>query len=81
MPNYISNNSVKYIFLLTILGFEKKQLVKFLRPNGKVKIQSWARPDDFVLYGRRALVGLRGDDIKAVSIKRLCLSLLVSNNL
>ena len=32
-------------------------------------------------YGRRTLVGLRTDDIKAVSIERLCLSLLMSNNL
>ena len=43
--------------------------------------QSWARPDDFVCYGRRALVGLRADDVKAVSIERLCLSFLMSNNL
>ena len=43
--------------------------------------QSWARPDEFVLYGRRALVGVRADDVKAVSIERLCLSLLMSENL
>ena len=36
------------------------------------------RPDDFVRYGRRALVGLRVDDVKAVSIERLCLSLVMS---
>ena len=63
------------------LRFEKKQLVEFLCPNGKVEIQSWARPDDFVRYGRRALVGLRADNVKAVSIERLCLSLLMSNYL
>ena len=53
------------------LRFEKKQLVEFLRPNGKVEIETWARPDDFVRYGRRALVGLRADDVKAVSIEGL----------
>ena len=56
------------------LRFEKKQLVEFLPPNERVKIQSWARPDDFVCYGRRTLVGLRADDV-IVSIERLCLSL------
>ena len=60
---------------LMILGFEKKQWVEFLPPNERVKIKSWARPDDFVRYGRRALVELRADDVKAVSIKRLYLSL------
>ena len=44
-------------------------------PNEKVEIQTWARPDDFVRYGHRALVGLRADDVKAVSIERLCVSL------
>ena len=63
------------------LRFEKKQLVEFLPPNERVEIQSWARPDDFVRYGRRVLVGLRDDDVKAVKIERLCVSLLVSNNL
>ena len=62
-------------------GFEKSQLVDFLRPNGKVEIQSWARPDEFARYGCRALVGLRADDVKAVSIERLRLSLLMSKNL
>ena len=66
---------------LRIWGFEKKQLVEFLRPNRKIEIQTWARPDDFVRYGDRALVGLRADDVKAVSIERLCLSLLMSKNL
>ena len=66
---------------LRIWGFEKNQLVEFLPPNKRVDIQSWARPDDFVRYGRRALVGLRADDVKAVSIERLCLSLLMSKNL
>ncbi len=47
----------------------------FLPPNERVEIQSWARPDEFVRYGRRALVGLRADDVKAVSIERLCHSL------
>ena len=75
---------------LRIWGFQKKQLVEFLPPNElveflppneRVEIQTWARPDDFVHYGRRVLVGLRADDVKAVSIERLCLSLLMSNNL
>ena len=59
-------------------GFEKKQGVEFLPPNERVKIQSWARPDEFVCYGHHALVGLRADDVKAVSIERLCLSLSLS---
>ena len=46
--------------------FEKSQLVE---------IETWARRDEFVRFGRRALVGLRADDVKAVSIERLCLSL------
>ena len=54
--------------------FKKKQWVEFLPPNERVEIQSWARPDEFVRYGRPALVGLRADDVKAVSIERLCLS-------
>ena len=54
---------------------KKKQGVEFLRLKGKVEIQIWVRPDDFVRYGRRALVGLRADDVKAVSIERLCVSL------
>ena len=49
------------------LGFEKKQWVEFLPPNERVEIQSWAKPDEFVCYGCRALVGLRADDVKAVS--------------
>ena len=44
----------------------------------RVEIQSWARPDEFVRYGRRVLVGLGANDVKAVSIERLCLSLLMS---
>ena len=63
------------------LRFEKKQLVEFLSRNERVEIQSWARPDDFLRYGRRALVELRADNVKAVSIERSCLSLLMSNNL
>ena len=56
------------------LRFEKKQLVEFLPLNKRVKNQSWARPDKFVCYGRCMLVGLRADDVKAVSIERLSLS-------
>ena len=62
------------------LGIWEKQLIEFLPPNERVEIQTRARPDDFVRYRRRALVGLRADDVKAVSIERLCLSLM-SNNL
>ena len=56
------------------LGSEKKQWVEFLPPNERVEIHSWTRPDEFVRYGRRALVGLRANDVKAVSIERLSLS-------
>ena len=63
------------------LRFEKKQLVEFPLRKKKVDFQSWARPDDLVCYGRRALVGLKADDVKAVSIERLCVSLLMSKNL
>ena len=56
------------------LRFEKKQLVEFLPRKKKVDFQSWARPDDFMRYGRRAFVGLRADDVKTVSIERLSLS-------
>ena len=49
---------------LGFLGFEKKQWVEFLPSNERVEIQSWARPDDFVRYGHRALVGLRADCVK-----------------
>ena len=66
---------------LRIWGFEKKQGVEFLPPNERVEIQSWARPDDFVRYGRRELVGLRADNVKVVSIERLCLSLHVEKPL
>ena len=61
------------------LRSEKKQKVEFLRPNEGV--ESWARPDEFVRYGRRALVALRADDVKAVSIERSCLSLLTLKTL
>ena len=64
---------------LRILGFQKKQLVEFLPPNERVEIQSWARPDEFVRYGRRDLVGLRADDVKAVSIEKFSLSLSLSS--
>ena len=60
---------------LRFWGFEKKQSVEFLPPNEKVEIQTWARPDDFVRHRRRALIELRADDVKAVSIERLCVSL------
>ncbi len=63
------------------MGFEKKKRVELLPPNERVGNESWARPDDFVHYGRRALVGLRADDVKAVSIERLCFSLPMSKNL
>ena len=61
--------------------FEKKHWVEFPPRKKKIDFQSWARTDDFVRYGRRALVGLRADDVKTVSIEKLCLSLLMSNNL
>ena len=64
-----------------VFGIWEKQLVEFLPPNERVEIQSWARPDEFVRYGRRVLVGLRADDVKTVSIERLCPSLLMSKNL
>ena len=60
------------------LGSEKKQGVEFLPPNERVEIQTRASRDDFVCYGRRALVGLRADDVKAVSIERLCVCLSLS---
>ena len=56
---------------LRILGFEKKQFVEFQPPNERVEIQTWARPDDFVRYGRRALVGLGANDVKAISNRRI----------
>ena len=56
-------------------GIWEKQLVEFLPQNERDEIQTWARPDDFVRYGRRALVGLRADNVKAVSIVRNCVSL------
>ena len=64
-------------------GILEKAVVEFLPWKKKVHFQSWVRPDDFVRYGRRTLVGLRADDVKAASIERLCvfLSLLMSKNL
>ena len=59
----------------------RKSRVEFLPPNERVEIQSWARPDEFVRYGRCALIGLRADDVKSVSIERVYLSLLMSKNL
>ena len=58
-----------------ILRFGKSQRVEFLPPNESVEIQGQVRPDEFVRYGRCALVGLRADDVKAVNIERLCVSL------
>ena len=63
------------------MRFEKKQLVEFPPRKKKVDLQSWARPDDFVRYERRVLVGLRADDVKAGNIERLCLSPHVEKNL
>ena len=63
------------------LRFEKQQLVEFPPRKKKVDFQSWARPDNFVRYGRRALVGLRADDVKAVSIEKFSLSLSLSLSL
>ena len=57
------------------LRFEKKQWVELPPRKKKVDFQNWAKPDDFVRYGRRALVGLKAEDVKAVTIERLCLSL------
>ena len=51
----------------------KKQWVEFLPLNEGVEIQSWVRPDEFVRYGRRVLVGLRADDPKTVSDSYVCL--------
>ena len=60
-------NDVTHLKLgLRILGIWEKQ---------RVEIRTWAGTDDFVRYGRRALIGLRADDVKAVSIERLCVSL------
>ena len=63
------------------LRFEKSQLVEFQPGMKKVDFRGSSRPDEFVRYGRCALVGLRADDVKAVSIEGLCLSLLLSKNL
>ena len=64
------------------LRFEKKQLVEFPPGKKKVDFQSWARPDDFVCYGRCALVGLRANDVKSSQHRKIVsLSLLMSKNL
>ena len=70
-PGYLGDVTLRKCGLI----FEKKQWVESPPRKKKVDFQSWARPDDFVRYGHRALVGLRADDIKAVSIERLCISL------
>ena len=56
------------------LRFEKSQLVEFLPGKKKVDFRGSSWPDKFVRYGRRALEGLRADDVKAVSIEGLHLS-------
>ena len=56
------------------LRFEKSQLVEFLPGKKKVDFRGSSWLDEYVRYGRRALVGLRADDIKAVSIEGLYLS-------
>ena len=61
-----------------VLRFEKSQLVEFLPRKKKVNFRGSSWLNEFVRYGRRALVGLRGDYVKAVSIEGLCLSLLYS---
>ena len=66
---------------LRILRFKKKQLAESLPRKKKVDFQSWARPDEFVRYGCRTLVGLRADNVKAVSIERLCVCLSLSLSL
>ena len=63
------------------LKFENSQLVEFLPGKKKVDFRGSSWPDEFVRYGRRALVGLRADDVKGVSIERMCISLLLSKNL
>ena len=62
---------------LRIWGFEKKQWVEFLPRRKKVDFRGPPRLDDFVRYGRRALVGLRANDVKAASIERLCVCVCV----
>ena len=57
------------------LRSEKSQLVEFLPGKKKVDFRGSSWPDEFVCYGRCALVGLRADDVKAVCIKGLCVSL------
>ena len=63
------------------LRFETSQLVEFLPGKKKVDFRGSSWPDEFVRHGRRALVGLRADELKAVRIEGLCLSLLMSKNL
>ena len=57
------------------LRCEKSQLVEFLPGKKKVDFRGSSWPDEFVRYGRRALIGLRADDVKEVSIEGLCVSL------
>ena len=57
------------------LRFEKSQLVEFLHGKKKVDFRDSSWQDEFERYGRCALVGLRADDVKAVSIEGLCVSL------
>ena len=60
------------------LRFEKSQLVEFLPDKKKVDSRGSSWPDEFVRYGRRALVGLKADDVKAASIEGLCVCLSLS---
>ena len=57
------------------LRFEKSQLVEFLPGKKKVDFRGSSWPDESVCYGHSAFVGLRADDVKAVSIEGLCVSL------
>ena len=56
-------------------GFEKSQLVEFLSRKKKVDFLGSSWPGEFERYVRRALVGLRADDVKTVNIEGLCVSL------
>ena len=57
------------------LRIEKSHLVEFMPGKKKVDFRGSSRPDEFVRNGRRTLVGLGADDVKAVSIEGLCVSL------
>ena len=61
----------------------KSSELSFCLRTRESRFRAGLRPDEFVRYGRRVLVGLRADDVKAVSIEKLCvsLSLFASKNL